>query len=228
MDEISFSAKTSFRRCLLQRGVFPISPNVKLAKSLHRTIKEYITCPSDVEPPRHNPKYCPTGPFKKNVVPVLGVLPNSPMNKGTEQATYQASQDVRHRRNEQDMETQSRGGIHFNRDACGNLNVTTSPNPQTTNNRVEGGLRPGFSPWGASSSSTPQNVIIKLKQVENMGKAYTQDSAKFGGGREEDFGSVLLTFQRNLKLFRVDNGQWLSVFPLILKGPALRFYEDNV
>lgn len=61
-----------------------------------------------------------------------------------------------------------------------------------------------------------------------MGKIYTQESAKLGGVRDEDFGSVLLTFQRHLKLFIVEKDQWVSFFPFMLKGSALRFYEDKV
>lgn len=40
LDVILFSTKTSFRQCLLQRGVFVMTyPNVKLATELHRTIQ---------------------------------------------------------------------------------------------------------------------------------------------------------------------------------------------
>lgn len=60
-----------------------------------------------------------------------------------------------------------------------------------------------------------------------MGKADKQDLSKVDGGRDEDLGSVILTFQRNMKLFRVDEYQWVSVFPLMLKGSDLRFYKDK-
>lgn len=121
--------------------------------------------------------------------------------------------------------------MQFNRDELGNFNVTTTPQMEscTEHQRREGGgIRPGFSPRGAGSPVTPPNDIRKLKKMEKIGKEYSQDSAKFGDDRDKDFGSTLSTFQRNIKLYRVDEDQWVSVFPLMLKKCASGFYEDQV
>lgn len=40
--------------------------------------------------------------------------------------------------------------------------------------------------------------------MEDIGKEYAQETSKFEGNRDEDFGSALLTFQQNLKLFRME------------------------
>lgn len=220
-DDISFSALTSLRQCLLQRGLYvPNNQHRTPASAIHKSIKKYRPWPEDVDRPQHNPKYCPTGPFIKNFVPHLPPIGSSSLNNDKRNISQVERQ-------QKGTEEQSGGDVNIQRDAFGNINVTT---PQHTREpqRREGGLRQGFFPWGAGSPVTPTNDIRKLKQVENMGKAYANESAKFGGHRDEDFGSALLTFQRNLKLYRVDEEQWVSVFPLMLKKRALRFYEDHM
>lgn len=92
-------------------------------------------------------------------------------------------------------EEQSRSGVHIQRDTLVNINVTKPTN--TTAQRREGGLRPGFNRWGTGSPLTPTQDIRKLKQVEDIRKAYTQENSKFGGNRDEYFGSALMKLQRN-------------------------------
>lgn len=125
-------------------------------------------------------------------------------------------------------DSQSRSGIQFGRNPLDSIHVTTPPTQTANQNCGEGGLRPGFYLWGSSSPKNPSADVTKLTQVENIGKAYAEESSKFCGGRDEELGSMLLTFHRNLKLYLVDEEQWVSVIPLMLKQSALCFFEDHI
>lgn len=59
----------------------------------------------------------------KNIVTMQGINPHSKVANNAAEQTYQ---DARHRRKDQETESQTRGGIQFSRGAYGkNLNVTT-------------------------------------------------------------------------------------------------------
>lgn len=69
--KISSAEKTSMRKYLLQQGVFVSThPDVPISDAIFSRIQKYNTWLSDVEQPHRNPKYCPKGPFSKNILPM--------------------------------------------------------------------------------------------------------------------------------------------------------------
>lgn len=178
-----------------------------MSTALFRAIQNYTPWPPAVERPPHNPKYCPTAPFANNRI-YHHCQEQGPC---TQTPTQSATKDVRNtkQRNENDHSADTNGtrttGMNIRQDWHGNINVTT---PRCNQRREElpflgAGLTSDTSPCGTSPNSGSSHELKKLKQVENMGKAYNDESLKFKGARKEDFGSALLTFWRNLSLYRV-------------------------
>lgn len=179
---ISGSAKTSLRQCLTQRGLY-VSTELALdiSEALYNAIQTYTTWPTSVERPLHNPKNCPRAPFSKNRIYTI----RAEHDTTAQTPLHNATQDIRNNRNEQDQVADTNGtrnqGINIRHDRQGNINVTT----QRRERRREEipclgqGLRSGSSPWGTSPISGSSQELKKLKQVENMGKAYNNEYLKF-------------------------------------------------